>query len=100
MSTVFKTNTLGPLLTTQAFLPLLRKGDKKQVRLGACAAYPGGQRPHLTYAGAPTQIVNVSSGLGSIQSLKEGLQTEPMPSIFTRALAYKSSKAALNMRAC
>jgi NAD(P)-dependent dehydrogenase (short-subunit alcohol dehydrogenase family) len=32
MTTVFKTNTLGPLLTTQAFLPLLREGRKKQVR--------------------------------------------------------------------
>jgi NAD(P)-dependent dehydrogenase (short-subunit alcohol dehydrogenase family) len=44
------------------------------------------------------QIVNISSGLGSIQSLKSGLQAEPLPAILTRALAYKSSKAALNMR--
>ena len=33
MALVFKTNTLGPLLTTQAFLPLLRKGGKKQASM-------------------------------------------------------------------
>ena len=47
----------------------------------------------------PAQIVNISSGLGSIQGMKDGLQTEPTPAIMTMALAYKSSKAALNMRA-
>lgn len=32
MTEVFRTNVLGVLLTTQAFLPLLQKGRKKQVR--------------------------------------------------------------------
>ena len=30
---VFRTNVLGPLLTTQAFLPLLKKGSRKVVSL-------------------------------------------------------------------
>lgn len=33
---VYQTNMLGPLLTTQAFLPLLRKGGKKQVLCLPC----------------------------------------------------------------
>ena len=37
MLEVYKTNMLGPLLTTQAFLPLLQKGSKKQVLLGTRA---------------------------------------------------------------
>lgn len=31
---VYQTNMLGPLLTTQTFLPLLEKGSKKQVAAG------------------------------------------------------------------
>jgi NAD(P)-dependent dehydrogenase (short-subunit alcohol dehydrogenase family) len=64
----FRTNVLGHFLTIRAFLPLLRR---------SCAA----------------RIVNVSSTVGSI-----GDQSNPeSPYWSATALAYNSSKAALNM---
>jgi NAD(P)-dependent dehydrogenase (short-subunit alcohol dehydrogenase family) len=58
---VFDVNTVGPLRVTQALLPNLRLGKRKL-------------------------IMNMSSGLGSIQNNKRG-----------SSAAYRSSKAALNM---
>ena len=41
---VYTTNVLGPFLTTQAFLPLLQKGRKKQVQHCPCC-FPSPLRP-------------------------------------------------------
>ncbi|QKV94479.1 SDR family oxidoreductase [Streptomyces sp. NA02950] len=70
--TVFDTNVFGAVRTVHAFLPLLRA------------------------SGAPV-VVNVSSGLGSltVSSDPEGHATA-VP-VWIPALAYASSKAALNM---
>ena len=99
MLSVFRTNTLGPLLTTQAFLPHLQRGRQKKVGGNAMAVIL-----HTAWNDSPTeclrmrlQIINISSGLGSIQSLKDGLKADPLPDIHRMGLSYKSSKAALNM---
>ena len=65
---IFEVNFFGPVLVTQAFLPLIRKS-------------------------AAGRIVNVSSDLGSFALSTS--DTSPTRSINT--LGYRSSKAALNM---
>ena len=45
---------------------------------------------------APGQVVNMSSGLGSIGGLQERMRGKPL-FIDQHGLAYKMSKAALNM---
>ena len=65
---MFETNTLGPLLVTQAFLPLLRRAKA-------------------------AQVVMMSSGLGSIAET-----SDPAASYWNvGAAGYSASKAALNM---
>jgi NAD(P)-dependent dehydrogenase (short-subunit alcohol dehydrogenase family) len=67
MRTVYETNVFGPVRVLHAFLPLLEQSS------------------------APV-VVNVSSGLGSL-----GLAAEPDSPWAAFAMAYSSSKAALNM---
>uniref|UniRef100_A0A452I9G8 C-factor n=1 Tax=Gopherus agassizii TaxID=38772 RepID=A0A452I9G8_9SAUR len=75
MSLVYTTNVTGPLLVSQAFLPLLKK------------AAQGSNQKGLSCSKAA--IVNMSSEAGSIQN------------VFIwhlgQAIAYRCSKAALNM---
>ncbi|XP_030313901.1 uncharacterized protein LOC103532601 isoform X2 [Calypte anna] len=75
MSEVYTTNTIGPLLLGQAFLPLLKK---------AAQGSPGS-----ALSCSKAAIINISSSAGSIQELY--LWGQP------HALSYRCSKAALNM---
>ncbi|MGV9646475.1 SDR family oxidoreductase [Streptomyces sp. NPDC003514] len=68
MRTVFETNVFGVVRVTHAFLPLLQRSP------------------------APV-VVNVSSGLASLA----GLSDPASPAHFYQALAYPSSKTAVNM---
>nr|XP_056718675.1 C-factor-like [Euleptes europaea] len=71
----YKTNVIGPLLVSQAFLPLLRR------------AAQGSSTKGLSCSRAA--IVNISSALGSI---------ELVPLSYVKpAIPYRCSKAALNM---
>ncbi|KAM9122166.1 C-signal-like [Pangshura tecta] len=75
MSLVYTTNVMGPLLVSQAFLPLLKK------------AAQGSPQPGLSCSKAA--IVNMSSEAGSIQNVFIWHMSQ--------AIAYRCSKAALNM---
>ncbi|MFJ5212562.1 SDR family oxidoreductase [Streptomyces nigra] len=68
MRTVYETNVFGVVRVTHAFLPLLQRSP------------------------APV-VVNVSSGLASLA----GLSDPDSPARFYQALAYPSSKTAVNM---
>ncbi|MFC8782280.1 SDR family oxidoreductase [Streptomyces nigra] len=68
MRTVYETNVFGVVRVTHAFLPLLQRSP------------------------APV-VVNVSSGLASLT----GLSDPDSPAHFYQALAYPSSKTAVNM---
>ncbi|MEU2738811.1 SDR family NAD(P)-dependent oxidoreductase [Streptomyces sp. NPDC007095] len=68
---VYDTNVFGPVRTLHAFLPLLRKAE------------------------APV-VVNVSSSLGSL-TINAHPDSRSLLSSWVPALAYNSSKAALNM---
>lgn len=48
--------------------------------------------------GRAPQIVNISSGLGSVQTMKDAISGEREGLMRKLSLAYKMSKAALNMR--
>ncbi|KAK9802019.1 hypothetical protein WJX73_002157 [Symbiochloris irregularis] len=70
----FSVNTLGPLLVTRAFLPLLLKGNKKTV-------------------------VNISSGSGVVTWRQQAAAaSEPAPIVFKHGIGYAMSKAALQMQ--
>uniref|UniRef100_K7F9U8 Uncharacterized oxidoreductase C663.09c-like n=1 Tax=Pelodiscus sinensis TaxID=13735 RepID=K7F9U8_PELSI len=75
MALVYATNVTGPLLVSQAFLPLLKKAAQESPRTGLSCSRAA--------------IVNMSSEAGSIQN------------IFLwhlgQAVSYRCSKAALNM---
>ncbi|NXL07111.1 RDH1 dehydrogenase, partial [Mesembrinibis cayennensis] len=75
MSLVYTTNTIGPLQTSQAFLPLLKE-----------AAEAEGQRGMSCSRAA---IINISSVLGSIEALEAWGERQDV--------CYRCSKAALNM---
>ncbi|NXF35326.1 GSFK dehydrogenase, partial [Nyctibius bracteatus] len=75
MTQIYTTNTIGPLLLSQAFLPLLKK---------AAQGSPGS-----ALSCSKAAIVNISSTGGSITSL---YAWELMP-----VVSYRCSKAALNM---
>nr|XP_028595608.1 uncharacterized protein LOC114602038 [Podarcis muralis] len=75
MSEVYRTNVIGPMVVTQAFLPLLRKASQESPRKGMSCS--------------KAAIVNISSDAGSITNL---LGWEVGHSI-----NYRCSKAALNM---
>ncbi|XP_054856518.1 C-factor-like isoform X2 [Eublepharis macularius] len=71
----YKINVIGPLLVSQAFLPLLRR------------AAQGSSQKGLSCNRAA--IINISSTLGSIELVP--------PSYMNPAVPYRCSKAALNM---
>ncbi|NXW69793.1 H17B6 dehydrogenase, partial [Hirundo rustica] len=75
MSLVYATNTIGPLQTSQAFLPLLKE-----------AAEAEGQREMSCSRAA---IINISSILGSIEVAEAWEERQD--------ICYRCSKAALNM---
>ncbi|XP_010006152.1 PREDICTED: uncharacterized oxidoreductase C663.06c-like [Chaetura pelagica] len=75
MTEIYTTNTIGPLLLSQAFLPLLKK---------AAQGSPGS-----ALSCSKAAIVNISSSAGSIQEL---YMWGP-----THVVSYRCSKAALNM---
>ncbi|NWR43411.1 H17B6 dehydrogenase, partial [Regulus satrapa] len=75
MSLVYTTNTIGPLQTSQAFLPLLKE-----------AAEAEGQREMSCNRAA---IINISSILGSIEVAEAWEERQD--------ICYRCSKAALNM---
>ncbi|XP_013798159.2 C-signal-like [Apteryx mantelli] len=75
MSQVYATNTIGPLLVSQAFLPLLKK---------AALGSPGSE-----LSCSKAAIINISSYGGSIGS--------PSGWDLMQAVSYRCSKAALNM---
>ncbi|NWR19655.1 RDH1 dehydrogenase, partial [Emberiza fucata] len=75
MSLVYTTNTIGPLQTSQAFLPLLKE-----------AAEAEGQREMSCSRAA---IINISSILGSIEVAEAWQERQD--------ICYRCSKAALNM---
>jgi len=74
MQEIFVTNVIAPLLVTQAFLPLIKAGIRKDA--------------DAKDTNVP-KIVNISSILGSIAKFKE------MP--YPVGIPYTVSKAALNM---
>ncbi|XP_072326317.1 C-signal-like [Scyliorhinus torazame] len=76
MMAVFRTNVVGPLLVSKAFLPSLKKAA---------------QALHLEGMSCnKAAIVNITSLLGSIQLSRENFTRAPM-------YPYRLSKAALNM---
>ncbi|KAM8799378.1 C-signal-like [Eudromia elegans] len=75
MSEVYATNTIGPLLVSQAFLPLLKK------------AAQGSPSSELSCSRAA--IINISSVAGSIASFASW--------DILQMVSYRCSKAALNM---
>ncbi|NXY57048.1 H17B6 dehydrogenase, partial [Callaeas wilsoni] len=75
MSLVYTTNTIGPLQTSQAFLPLLKE-----------AAEAEGQHEMSCSRAA---IINISSILGSIEVAEAWEERQD--------ICYRCSKAALNM---
>ncbi|XP_068267527.1 C-signal-like [Nyctibius grandis] len=75
MSQVYTTNTIGPLLLSQAFLPLLKK---------AAQGSPGS-----ALSCSKAAIINMSSSAGSIEDLYLWH--------YGHVVSYRCSKAALNM---
>nr|XP_047911403.1 C-factor-like isoform X1 [Anser cygnoides] len=75
MSQVYATNTIGPLLLSQAFLPLLKKAAQGSPGSGLSCS--------------KAAIINMSSYAGSIQDVYLWE--------YGQALSYRCSKAALNM---
>ncbi|XP_053255763.1 C-factor-like [Podarcis raffonei] len=75
MAEVYKTNVIGSMLVTQAFLPLLKKASQESPQKGMSCS--------------KAAIINVSSEAGSIKNVlvwNEG-----------QIIGYRCSKAALNM---
>nr|XP_009937260.1 PREDICTED: MTSS1-like protein [Opisthocomus hoazin] len=75
MTLVYTTNTIGPLQTSQAFLPLLKEAAKAK---GQCEM-----------SCSRAAIVNISSILGSIEAAEAWEERQD--------ICYRCSKAALNM---
>ncbi|XP_061449660.1 uncharacterized protein LOC133368960 isoform X1 [Rhineura floridana] len=75
MSEVYKTNVIGPMMVTQAFLPLLRKASEVSSQKGMSCS--------------KAAIVNISSLCGSI--------TDILAWELGHNINYRCSKAALNM---
>ncbi|XP_020667117.2 C-signal isoform X1 [Pogona vitticeps] len=71
----YKTNVIGPLLVSQAFLPLLKMAAK------------GGSQKGLSCSRAA--IINISSSMGSVELVSH--------TYIKPAVPYRCSKAALNM---
>eukprot|EP00075_Anas_platyrhynchos_P032682 XP_027321935.1 uncharacterized protein LOC101802025 isoform X3 [Anas platyrhynchos] len=75
MAQVYATNTIGPLLLSQAFLPLLKKAAQGSPGSGLSCS--------------KAAIINMSSYAGSIQDVYVWE--------YGQAISYRCSKAALNM---
>ncbi|KAM6123970.1 C-signal-like [Phoenicopterus ruber ruber] len=75
MTLVYTTNTIGPLQTSQAFLPLLKKAAEAEGQHGMSCSRAA--------------IVNISSVLGSIEAAEAWEERQDV--------CYRCSKAALNM---
>ncbi|KAJ6666053.1 hypothetical protein lerEdw1_000957 [Lerista edwardsae] len=75
MSEVYQTNVIGPMVVSQAFLPLLRKASQESPQKGMSCS--------------KAAIVNVSSEAGSITNL---LAWE-----YGHVISYRCSKASLNI---
>ncbi|XP_062997252.1 C-signal-like [Elgaria multicarinata webbii] len=75
MAQVYKTNVIGPMLVSQAFLPLLRKAAQESPQKGMSCG--------------KAAIVNMSSECGSITNL--------FAWEFDQVISYRCSKTALNM---
>ncbi|KFU85321.1 C-factor, partial [Chaetura pelagica] len=75
MMRTYQTNTVGPLLMAQAFLPLLKKAAQESTEKGLSCSRAA--------------IINISSVMGSIERTAE--------SFFKPVISYRCSKAALNM---
>ncbi|KAM6430319.1 C-signal-like isoform 1-T1 [Liasis olivaceus] len=75
MSEVYKTNVIGPMIVSQAFLPLLRKASQESSQKGmGCSK---------------AAIINITSECGSI--------TNPFAWNLNELISYRCSKSALNM---
>ncbi|XP_070809349.1 C-signal-like isoform X1 [Pituophis catenifer annectens] len=75
MSEVYKTNVIGPMIVSQAFLPLLRKASQKSPQKGMSCN--------------KAAILNVTSECGSMTNLFAWNLNE--------VISYRCSKSALNM---
>ncbi|XP_054856540.1 C-factor-like isoform X2 [Eublepharis macularius] len=75
MSEVYKNNVIGPMMVSQAFLPLLRRASQESPQKGMSCS--------------KAAIVNMSSGAGSI--------TDLLGWDFGQVINYRCSKTALNM---
>uniref|UniRef100_A0A8C0HMY9 H17B6 dehydrogenase n=1 Tax=Buteo japonicus TaxID=224669 RepID=A0A8C0HMY9_9AVES len=75
MTLVYTTNTIGPLQTSQAFLPLLKEAAEARRQQGMSCSRAA--------------IINISSILGSIEAAKAWEERQDV--------CYRCSKAALNM---
>ncbi|XP_062997261.1 C-signal-like [Elgaria multicarinata webbii] len=75
MSELYKTNVIGPLVMSQAFLPLLRKAAQESTQKGMSCS--------------KAAIINISSENGSI--------TNVFAWSLAQTISYRCSKAALNM---
>ncbi|KAK2545728.1 C-signal-like isoform X2 [Columba livia] len=75
MTLVYATNTIGPLQTSQAFLPLLKEAAEAEAQQGMSCSRAA--------------IINISSILGSIAAAEAWEERQDV--------SYRCSKAALNM---
>ncbi|KAM6057831.1 C-signal-like [Chlamydotis macqueenii] len=75
MTLLYATNTIGPLQTSQAFLPLLKEAAEAKEQHGMSCSRAA--------------IVNISSVLGSIEVVEAWEERQD--------ISYRCSKAALNM---
>ncbi|KAJ6666025.1 hypothetical protein lerEdw1_000929 [Lerista edwardsae] len=75
MAEVYETNVIGPMVVSQAFLPLLRKASQESTQKGMSCS--------------KAAIVNISSEAGSISGL--------LGWDVGQCICYRCSKAALNM---
>ncbi|XP_026574846.1 uncharacterized protein LOC113448389 isoform X2 [Pseudonaja textilis] len=75
MSDVYKTNVIGPMIVSQAFLPLLRRASQKSPQKGMSCS--------------KAAILNITSECGSMTNLFAWHMNE--------LISYRCSKSALNM---
>uniref|UniRef100_A0A8C7E4R7 C-factor-like n=1 Tax=Naja naja TaxID=35670 RepID=A0A8C7E4R7_NAJNA len=75
MSEVYKTNVIGPMIVSQAFLPLLREASQKSPQKGMSCS--------------KAAILNITSECGSMTNLFAWHMNE--------LISYRCSKSALNM---
>ncbi|KAJ7311937.1 hypothetical protein JRQ81_006258 [Phrynocephalus forsythii] len=75
MCNEYKTNVVGPLVVSQAFLPLLKKAAKDRSQKGLSCSRAA--------------IINISSSMGSVELVSCSYMKPAVP--------YRCSKAALNM---